>query len=117
VSTFEYTWMGRGKPHRRPAKSRNAREVRERSSQELAELAERESQALLSVSWEDARRMLDRGELAGTAVEAELRMLAFLDGLLSDILMALPSTVRLGAIGCRSSSEHRNAASKCSRRS
>jgi hypothetical protein len=72
--------MGRNKPHPKPAKSPNAREVRERSSQELAELAECESQALLGVSWEDARRMLEAGELAGTAVEAELRMLAFLMG-------------------------------------
>jgi hypothetical protein len=33
---------------------------------------------MLGVSWEQASQMLDRGELVGTAAEAELKMLRFL---------------------------------------
>lgn len=63
-----------------PAEPADLPQQHEPSSQELLELAERESQSLLGVSWEDARRMLEAGEIAGTAAEAELRMLSFLMG-------------------------------------
>jgi hypothetical protein len=42
------------------------------------ELAEREAWRMLAVSRDEAFQMLDRGELEGTAAEAELRMLRFL---------------------------------------
>lgn len=45
---------------------------------EIQSLAEAEAQSILGVSWPDASRMLDRGQLAGTAAEAELKMLRFL---------------------------------------
>lgn len=45
---------------------------------ELEALAEREARQMLGVSWRDATHALQRGELAGTAAEAELRMLNFL---------------------------------------
>jgi hypothetical protein len=45
---------------------------------ELEELAETQARSMLGVSWVDATGMLERGELAGTAAEAELRMLSFL---------------------------------------
>jgi hypothetical protein len=55
-----------------------ARQEHVRSPQELAEFAEAESQSLLGVSWDEARRLLESGELDGTAAEAEVRMIAFL---------------------------------------
>lgn len=42
------------------------------------ELVEQEARLLLNVSREEAFEKLDRGELEGTAVEAELSMLRFL---------------------------------------
>lgn len=52
----------------------------ERSHEELTQLIEREARSLLGVSWQEAHVMLDKGALAGTAAEAEMRMLAFLLG-------------------------------------
>jgi hypothetical protein len=48
------------------------------TNRQAQELAEREARCLLDVSREEAFAMLDRGELEGTAAEAELRMLRFL---------------------------------------
>ena len=50
----------------------------ERSQEDLRELAEREARSLLGVSWQEAHALVDKGALAGTAAEAEVRMLAFL---------------------------------------
>ncbi len=49
----------------------------EREHLEALNLAEREVQGLLGVPLEKGFAMLDAGELAGTAAEAELRMLRF----------------------------------------
>jgi hypothetical protein len=45
---------------------------------QAAELADREAQRILEVSSAEAFKMLDRGDLEGTAAEAEFRMLRFL---------------------------------------
>lgn len=50
------------------------------SQPELRDLAEREARDMLGVSWDEATRQLATGALAGTAAEAELRMLQFLLG-------------------------------------
>jgi hypothetical protein len=42
------------------------------------ELVDREARRILDVSGDEAIEMLDRGDLEGTAAEAELRMLQFL---------------------------------------
>lgn len=46
--------------------------------QELENLADREARAMLGVSLTEAFEMLDKGELAGTGAEAELRSFRFL---------------------------------------
>jgi hypothetical protein len=48
------------------------------TQRQAEDLAEREAQDLLSVSRDEAFAMLERGELDGTAAEAEFRMLRFL---------------------------------------
>lgn len=48
------------------------------SPRQAIELAERETRALLGVSSEEAFEMLERGDLDGTAAEAEVSMLKFL---------------------------------------
>jgi hypothetical protein len=48
------------------------------SPEELAKLVESETRSLLGVSWQEAHALLDKGALAGTAAEAQIRMLAFL---------------------------------------
>jgi hypothetical protein len=48
------------------------------SPRQATELAERETRELLDVSSKDAFEMLERGELDGTAAEAEVSMLRFL---------------------------------------
>jgi hypothetical protein len=47
---------------------------------ELVALAESEAEQMLGMSWQDATSALERGELAGTAAHAEIRMLQFLLG-------------------------------------
>ena len=44
---------------------------------EALEAAEAEAQSMLGVSLDSAFKMLDEGQLSGTAAEAELRMLRF----------------------------------------
>lgn len=48
------------------------------SPAEARAIAERQADEILGVSLEDAFEMLDRGELEGTAAEAEFSMLRFL---------------------------------------
>ena len=48
------------------------------SPRQAEELADREARRILEVSSEEAFKMLDRGDLEGTAAEAEFRMLRFL---------------------------------------
>lgn len=48
------------------------------SPEDLAQLVEGETRDLLGVSWQEAHALLDKGALAGTAAEAQIRMLAFL---------------------------------------
>ena len=45
---------------------------------QLLGLAEEQAYGMLGVSWDRAAEMLDRGELDGTAAEAELKMLRFM---------------------------------------
>lgn len=53
---------------------------RDHIREDLDQLVEREARAMLGVSWQEAHALLDDGALAGTAAEAEMRMLAFLLG-------------------------------------
>jgi hypothetical protein len=53
-------------------------EQERRSQEELSQLVDREARSLLGVSWQEGHALLDKGALAGTAAEAQMRMLAFL---------------------------------------
>ena len=50
------------------------------TAEEIRQLVEAEAHSILGVSWDKASRMVDRGDLAGTAAEAEFKMLRFLLG-------------------------------------
>jgi hypothetical protein len=50
------------------------------TEQELVGFADRETRQMLGLPWHEATQALERGELAGTAAEAEIRMLSFLLG-------------------------------------
>jgi len=79
MSGTEHILPAGGEPHSSPAKAPPPPQS-ERAPIDLSKLVEHESQTLLGVSWSKAREMLESGSLAGTAAEAELRMLAFLMG-------------------------------------
>jgi len=48
------------------------------TDEQLAKLANAQAHSMLGVSWDQAAAMLDRGDLDGTAAEAELKMLRFM---------------------------------------
>ena len=50
----------------------------ETAQNEALEVAERDAHELLGVSFSDALKVLDAGQLDGTAIEANLRMHRFL---------------------------------------
>jgi hypothetical protein len=58
----------------------NSHDVGALTRSEIQETLEREAKGILGVSGDEAFSMLDRGELEGTAAEAELQMLRFLKG-------------------------------------
>lgn len=68
--SFLQTLFGRARP--------TADDVDVLSTDQVWERAERLSRQVLHVSTQDAFQMLDRGELDGTVLEAELRMARFL---------------------------------------
>lgn len=79
--------MARGRAHSskirvRPASASRttarARTIRLQSRREALKLFDREAHTLLGVSRQTALRMLDRGQLAGTFAEAQLRLLRLL---------------------------------------
>ncbi len=79
--------MARGRAHTskirvRPASAARtvapARKIQLQSRRDALKLFDREAHALLGVSRQAALRMLDRGQLAGTFAEAQLRLLRLL---------------------------------------
>ena len=48
------------------------------SHADLVGLAEEQAHSMLGVAWDQAATMLERGDLDGTAAEAELKMLRFM---------------------------------------
>lgn len=71
-----------GKIRVRPASAAHttaqARKIQLPSRRDALKLFDREAHALLGVSRQAAFRMLDRGQLAGTFAEAQLRLLRLL---------------------------------------
>ena len=67
------------------------------SDREIADLAEQEARSMLGMDWADALKQLESGALAGTAAEAQLRMLQFLTGPVGPTAGDLRSRCRLPA--------------------